>query len=99
MFTLRINMVIVAFVSHLAPGLGVKNRDRKMMQDAEKELAYLRSALAAKQLEVDQGKELYEKTVATAYSVVLDYEKLFCEMKKRNETKQSAVILPFRRFD
>lgn len=97
MFTSIIPIVIVAFAIGLALGLYASIEDEKQTSDAKNELVHLRRALVAKQLEVDQAKASHEKSVAIAYSVVLDYESLFCEMKKRNQKKQSAVILPFRK--
>lgn len=91
-----IAVVIWAFVCVLAIRLSAFTVGGKKMKDAEKELAHLRDALVAKQTEVDQGKRMHEKSLAIAYSVVLDYETLFCEMKKLNQSKRSAVILPFR---
>jgi len=95
MFTLSI--VTIAIIIGIGFGLAVSASDRRKLRDAESELAKLRCALDEKQLEVDQSNQMHQKTMSIAYSVVLDYETIFDEMKKRNNLNRSAVILPFDR--
>ena len=74
MLTSIMTIVIVAFVCGLGLGFCWNTKGGKKMMDAEKELNSLRSALAAKQSEVDQAILMHDKSIAVAYSVVLDYE-------------------------
>ncbi|KQX98731.1 hypothetical protein ASE23_24115 [Rhizobium sp. Root73] len=96
MFTSFVTIVVVAFIIGAALGLGANADDRKKLKDAEKRFADLRSALEEKQLEVDQSRRMHQKSISIAYSVVLDYETIFDELKKRNQSNRSAVILPFK---
>ena len=87
---------IIAFVFGVALGLTVHAEDGTRLIAAKKELVDLRSALAAKESEVNQVKHMHEKTVDIAYSVVLDYEAVFDKMTLQNQSHRSAVILPFK---
>jgi hypothetical protein len=97
MLTSIMTIVIVAFLCGLGLGFCWNTKGGKKMMGAEKELKSLRSALVAKQSEVDQAILMHDKSISVAYSVVLDYETIFYEMTRRNQAKRSAVILPFRR--
>jgi len=96
MFASILTIFVVAFVVGVGLGLGATVGDRKKLDDAEKELAALRSALKEKQLEAEISEKLHQKRIAVAYSVVLDYETVFDELRKRRHVTGSAVILPFR---
>lgn len=87
---------MVAFGIGLAFGYRESAGDRLELISAKKELADLWNAFGQKQSEVIQSKQLHQKRISIAYTVVQDYEAIFDDLERlRKQLTKTAVVLPF----